>query len=58
LAIAPPGHPVEIYRLPEGELIRTFDVPATPFGLACREDALAVLDSTGTLRVFGIPAEP
>jgi hypothetical protein len=58
LAIAPPGHPVEIYHLPEGELVHTFSLSRSVLKVGCTEDTLSVLDSTGALQVYGIPQQP
>ncbi len=58
IAVAPPGHPVEIYHLPDEEMAHSFEVPSTPAGLTCTEDTLTVLDTTGTIRIFGVPSSP
>lgn len=58
LSIAPPGHPIEIYHLPEGNLIHSIQTPVSVLKLACNQDTLSVLDTTGALRVYGIPLTP
>ncbi len=56
LAVAVEGNPLSIYDLRTGKVVRALKGLGTVYGLVCEQNALAVLDASMVLHVFGIPA--
>lgn len=56
LAAALPGL-VQVYQVQNGKKVWEHKLPLDAQGLVCTDDALAVLDVNGVLRIFGVPLD-
>ena len=56
LAVAVEGKPLSIYNLQTGKVVRALKGLGAVHGLTCGQNALAVLDASMVLHVYGIPA--
>lgn len=56
LAVAPPGL-VQVYEVQTGQKVWEHEMSLDAQGLACRDDALGVLDQNGVLWLFGVTGQ-